>query len=92
MVCGKALGGAVLGGIHQGLVDLQLRHAVFPAHLVDKTDHLLPDLHVGGQVDSLFWSGRLSVRHEAGCPAGHGQRELTGLSGAAPGGDRGGSG
>ena len=35
-------GRAMLRRVHQSRVDRQLRHSVFPAHLVDQPDDLLP--------------------------------------------------
>ena len=44
------LGGDILHGVHQAVVNRQLRKAVFLPHLVDEPDHFQADVHVGGQV------------------------------------------
>lgn len=69
VVCAELLRRADLGGIHQGLIDLQLRHAILPADLIDARDHLFPDTHVCGQ----------AVRDGGFLPsgAGDGQREAS---------------
>ena len=46
----EVLGGNILHGVHQPVIDWQFRKTVFLADLIDEPHHFLTDFHVGGQV------------------------------------------
>ena len=53
MVPGIPLVGAGLGGVHQGIVDRQLRHPVVLSGLVDEPDYLLAYLQIVCQAGAV---------------------------------------
>ena len=76
--------GASLGGVHQGLVDWQLRHPIVLSGLVDEPDHLLPYFHVVSQIGAVHAGG--GFRRSWGCGADR-QHYSSMLPGAVGSGD-----
>ena len=76
--------GADLGGVHQGLVDRQLRYPVALSGLVDESDYLLPYFHVVRQAGAVY--DDRSFQRSRGFRADR-QRHAPTFPGAVGGGD-----